>query len=286
MTATAGTLLVVATPIGNLQDMTPRAVEALRGAALVAAEDTRVTGNLLKHFGIQAALVSLHEHNERERVPELMARLRGGEDVALVSDAGTPLVSDPGFHLVAAAHEAGIRVLPLPGPSAVMTLLGAAGLPGTAFCFAGFPPSRRSERLRAFRRAAAREEMTVYFEAPHRIAATLEEMARHFGPDRLAAVGRELTKRFEEVRRGTLEELVGWLAEDEGRRQRGEFVVAVAGDPEPARNGGGIDATELLTALLGELPPAKAAAVAARVLHRPKKELYPLALALAREQVE
>jgi 16S rRNA (cytidine1402-2'-O)-methyltransferase len=275
-----GSLYVVATPIGNLDDMTPRAVEALRAAAVVAAEDTRVSRNLLGRFDVDRPLVSLHEHNERKRVPELIARLERGESVALVCDAGTPLVSDPGFHLVAAAHAAGFTVVSLPGANAAVTLLAAAGLPGATFCFGGFPPSRRAERQRLFRKAANRGEITVFYEAPHRMAATLEDMALQFGGGRLAAIGRELTKRFEEVRRGTLAELRQWLAEDDGRRLRGEFVVAVAGNPEPGACGDGIDTTELLEALLAELPPAKAAAVAAKVLHRPKKDLYAKALTL------
>lgn len=281
MSEGAGSLFVVATPIGNLDDMTPRALAVLAEADLVAAEDTRVSGLLLRHFGIQRPLVSLHEHNERRRVPELMARLQAGDRVALVSDAGTPLVSDPGYHLVAAAHEAGISVLSLPGANAAVTLLAAAGLPGTSFCFRGFPPTRRAERQRLFRRIAACEDISVWYEAPHRIAATLEDMALQFGGERLAAVGRELTKRFEEVHRAPLEALGSWLQADDGRRLRGEFVVAVAGNDGPAADAAGVDARELMEALLAELPPARAAAVAARVLHRPKKALYALALELA-----
>lgn len=281
MTTRAGTLFVVATPIGNLEDMTPRALEVLGSVALVAAEDTRVSRALLQRFGITTPLVSLHEHNERQRAPDIIARLRAGEQVALISDAGTPLVSDPGYHLVAAAHEAAITVLSLPGANAVLTLLAAAGLPGGAFCFAGFPPPRHAERLRFFREAAGRAETLVYFEAPHRIAGALEDMAAAFGAGRLAAVGRELTKRFEEVKRAPLEELVTWVQAEDGRRLRGEFVVAVAGNPTPVRAGSGIEAEGLLEVLLTELPPARAAALAARVLHRPKKELYRLALTLA-----
>ncbi|MDZ7750790.1 MAG: 16S rRNA (cytidine(1402)-2'-O)-methyltransferase [Gammaproteobacteria bacterium] len=281
MTTPPGTLYVVATPIGNLDDMTPRAVEVLRTVALVAAEDTRVSRPLLQRFGITTPLVSLHEHNERHRAPGIIARLQAGEQVALISDAGTPLVSDPGYHLVAAAHEAGVTVLSLPGANAVVTLLAAAGLPGGSFCFAGFPPVREAERRRFFRQAAGRSETLVYFEAPHRIAATLADMAREFGDGRLAAVGRELTKRFEEVKRAPLEELVTWVQAEDGRRLRGEFVVAVAGNPIPVHAVDGIEPTRLLEALLSELPPARAAALAAKVLHRPKKELYRLALTLA-----
>jgi len=280
LTTPAGTLFVVATPIGNLEDMTPRAVEVLGSVALVAAEDTRVSRALLQRFGITTPLVSLHEHNERQRAPDIIARLRAGERVALISDAGTPLLSDPGYHLVAAAHEAGITVLSLPGANAVVTLLAGAGLPGGAFCFAGFPPTRHAERLRFFRQAAGRAETLVCFEAPHRIVGALEDMALAFGPGRLAAVGRELTKRFEEVKRAPLEDLVTWVQAEGGRRLRGEFVVAVAGNPTPPRATSGIEAEELVETLLTELPPARAAALAARVLHRPKKELYRLALTL------
>lgn len=222
-----GRLLVVSTPIGNLGDLSPRAREALAGADLIACEDTRHTGLLLSRLGVKARLVSYHEHNERARVPTLLAALADGKTVALVSDAGTPLVSDPGFVLVRAAVEQGAAVEAIPGPSALLAALVASGLPPLPFTFAGFAPQKLGKRRTFFARLAALEHTVVFYESPHRLGASLADAAAAFG-DRLAIVARELTKLHEEVRRGTLTELAAAFADE---KPRGEIVVVVG----PAR---------------------------------------------------
>jgi 16S rRNA (cytidine1402-2'-O)-methyltransferase len=217
-----GTLFVVATPIGNLEDITLRALRVLREVSVVAAEDTRRSGILLRHYDIRTPLVSFHDHNEHSRTPGLLSRLRAGESVALVSDAGTPLVSDPGFGLVRQALEAGIRVEAVPGPSAVTAALSVSGLPVNGFTFAGFPPARASERERWL---AARRDVQgtqVFFEVPHRIRATLEAMLEQMG-DRWTVLARELTKVHETTRRGWISDLVAGGAEE-----RGEYVILVS----------------------------------------------------------
>lgn len=219
----AGRLLVVSTPIGNLADLSPRAREALAGADLVACEDTRHTGLLLSRLGIKARLVSYHEHNERARLPALLGALAEGKTVALVSDAGTPLVSDPGFVLVRAAVEQGAAVEAVPGPSALLAALVVSGLPPLPFTFAGFAPQKLGKRRTFFARLAALEHTVVFYESPHRLGASLADAAVAFG-DRRAIVARELTKLHEEIQRGTLAELAAAFA---GDKPRGEIVVVV-----------------------------------------------------------
>ena len=226
----AGILFVVATPIGNLEDMSFRAVRVLREADLVAAEDTRHTAKLLHHYDIRRPTASLHEHNEQEKVPALVERLRGGARIALVTDAGTPAVSDPGYRLVRAAIDAGVRVEVIPGASAVLTALVASGLPTDAFVFTGFPPPKAAARKAWFEALAAERRTLVFFEAPHRIRHTLEAALEALG-DREAALGRELTKLHEEVLRGRLSDLLHQLAVP-----RGEFTVVVAGTPNAQPN--------------------------------------------------
>jgi 16S rRNA (cytidine1402-2'-O)-methyltransferase len=216
-----GTLFIVATPIGNLEDVTHRALRVLREAALVAAEDTRRTAKLLSHFDIHTATTSFHEHNEREKLPILIGRLRAGDDVALVSDAGTPGVSDPGYRLVKAAVAERIRIEAVPGASAVLTALVASGLPTHAFTFAGFPPARAQARERWLGALADRAETLVFFEAPHRVRETLEAALRVFG-DRPAALCRELTKVHETLVRGPISEILATLEEP-----RGEFTLVI-----------------------------------------------------------
>jgi 16S rRNA (cytidine1402-2'-O)-methyltransferase len=221
-----GKLLVVATPIGNLDDLTPRARAAFEAADVIACEDTRHTGLLLHHLGIKKPLVSLHEHNERQRLPRLLADLEAGRTVALASDAGTPLLSDPGFLLVREAAARGIRIEPLPGPSALLAALVASGLPPYPFTFAGFPPPKSGKRRTFFRTWAALPHTLIFFESPHRLLASLDEAVAELG-DRPAAIARELTKLHEEVLRGALSELRMEL----GKRPslKGEFVVVVGG---------------------------------------------------------
>jgi 16S rRNA (cytidine1402-2'-O)-methyltransferase len=270
-----GRLQVVATPIGNLGDLSTRARAALAGADLIAAEDTRHTAALLKAAGIGAPLISLHEHNESRRVRELLARLAAGETLALVSDAGTPLLSDPGFELVRAAAQAGFEVQVIPGPSAITAALAVAGLPTDRFCFEGFPPSRASERRRALAALAHEPRTLVFFEAPHRILATLTDMAAAFGGTRQAVIARELTKAHETLYRGTLDEL-RVRARTQEHVQRGEITLVVHG---AATGAAGVDERLLRRAaqlLAKELPPGRAAAIAAELSGASRAAAYAL----------
>jgi 16S rRNA (cytidine1402-2'-O)-methyltransferase len=216
------TLFVVSTPIGNLEDITLRAVRILREVALIAAEDTRRTGHLLQHFEIRTPMISLHEHNERERTPGLVARLRGGESIALVSDAGTPLLSDPGFHLVREAVRVGLTVQSVPGPSSLTAALAVSGLPVDRFTFLGFPPARKTQRGAFFAGLAAQAGTLVLFEAPQRVRPTLEDVRAHLG-ERMVVLARELTKVHETVSRGWITDLLEGALED-----RGEYVILVS----------------------------------------------------------
>ncbi len=218
-----GTLYVVATPIGNLEDVTLRALRVLREVSLIAAEDTRRTARLLQHYSISTRTTSLHEHNERAKTVALVARLVAGESIALVSDAGTPVISDPGTHLVAAAHAAGVRVEPIPGASAALAVLSASGFPGGAFVFAGFPPNRSKARLAWLTAMAAETRPLIFYEAPHRIRHTLADMLTAFG-DRQLAIGREVTKAYEEL---VVRPISGHLAMLE--EERGEFTMVMEG---------------------------------------------------------
>lgn len=276
MVKAPGRLFVVATPIGNLADLSPRALEALGSAALIAAEDTRHTRLLLQAAGVVTPLVSLHAHNESQRVPELLARLADGGDVALVSDAGTPLLSDPGFELVSRAAAAGFTVHTIPGPSAITAALSVAGLPTHRFCFEGFLPPRAAERRAALAELAHETRTLVFFEAPHRIAAALEDLVAHFGAARRAAVARELTKTHETIYRGTLAELSA-RAQAQENFARGELTVVVAG---AAAGANAVDAAELrrtMEILLRELPPGRAAATAAALTGASRAAAYALA---------
>jgi 16S rRNA (cytidine1402-2'-O)-methyltransferase len=229
----AGILYVVATPIGNLEDVTLRALRILREVSLIAAEDTRRTAKLLQHYSISTRTTSLHAHNEREKAPRLLDRLRRGESVAIVSDAGTPVISDPGQTLVAAARAEGIRVESIPGASAVMAALAASGLPSSEFIFLGFPPIRSSDRVRWMSRLASEQRLVVFFEAPHRISRTLTGLAEALGPDRAIGVARELTKKHEELVVQPITALLQRFQEP-----KGEFTILVP----PATNA--IDASQ------------------------------------------
>ncbi|MDN3517404.1 16S rRNA (cytidine(1402)-2'-O)-methyltransferase [Aquisalimonas lutea] len=277
MSPGAGILYVVATPIGNLGDMTPRAVEILRGCDLVAAEDTRHSGRLLAHFGIRASLRSLHEHNENERTGELLDRLAAGASIALISDAGTPLVSDPGYQLVRGAHQAGVRVIPVPGACSPVAALSASGLPTDRFSFEGFLPARAGPRQRRLQALEQEQRTMVFLESSHRIEASLEAMAAVLGEGREAVMAREITKAHETVRAATLAGLRDEVRSDPDQR-RGEFVLVVAG--APAASASDAEQDRVLGLLLAEMPVKRAAALAARILDRPRNDCYRRALAL------
>jgi len=277
----SGVLYVVATPIGNRADITQRALDTLGRVTRVLAEDTRHSGNLLRSLGIATPLVSLHEHNEQAQIEPLLARLRAGEDLALISDAGTPLISDPGYRIVRAARQAGIAVVPVPGPSALIAALSVAGLPTDRFVFEGFLPAKSAARRARLQALAAEPRTLVFYEASHRIQECIADMASCFGAERPAVVARELTKTFEQVQDGGLAELGIWLGDDDNR-QRGEFVVLVAGAPETATAEISMEARRVLEILLRELPVKQAAALAAEITGERKNTLYQLALAGAK----
>lgn len=274
-----GTLYVVATPIGNLDDMTPRAREVLRAVDLIAAEDTRHTRQLLQSFGLQTPTFSLHEHNEARKAEEIVRRLKDGEAIALVSDAGTPLISDPGFDVVSAAREAGLPVVAIPGASAVIAALSVAGLPTDRFAFEGFLPAKSSARRERLLELAFETRTLVFYEAPHRIAEVLTDMSAAFGAERAASLSREITKRFETHYRGTLAQLAARAAEDTDM-QRGEIVIVVQGG-HAVNASSSIETERLLRALLEELSPAQAAKIAARITGEKRSEIYARALKLA-----
>lgn len=273
-----GTIYVVATPIGNLEDITRRAVRVLGEVDVVAAEDTRRTGVLLRHLGLAKPLVSYYDAVESTRAPDLIERARSGESIALVSDAGTPLVSDPGFRLIGQAHEAGIPVVPVPGPSAPLTLLSCSGLPAGRFTFLGFLPARSSARRRFVAAYGSYPDTLVLFETARRLPAALRDLAELLGP-RPAVVGRELTKRFEEIVRGNLAELAARYAADPSTaRIRGELVLAIAGAAELAA-----PATDADDPIVGERlreriaagdSPSRAARTVAAELRLPRRAVY------------
>ena len=275
----AGTLYVVATPIGNLEDMTPRAIRILSEVDLIAAEDTRHSGKLLKHFGIEAKTEALHEHNERSQVPRLIEILQAGKSIAFITDAGTPLVSDPGFHLVRSARQAGLSVIPVPGACAAIAALSAAGLPSDRFVFEGFPPAKSAARRAVFEKLREEARTLIFYESPHRILESLKEMTEIFGPEREAVLARELTKQFETVRDGTLTELSEWVNRDP-HQQLGEFVILIHGVPRAEREAVDEEAERVLRILLEELPVSQAAALAAKITGLKKNKLYEYALSL------
>jgi len=277
-----GALYVVSTPIGNLEDLTLRALRILREVDCIAAEDTRHTSQLLRHFGITTPLISLHEHNERDRLAQIATLLEQGKRVALVSDAGTPLISDPGFPLVRELRRRKLPVIPVPGPSSVLAALAVAGLPTDRFVFEGFLPAKRAARQERLQMLAREERTLVFFEASHRITETVADLALAMGQERPAVIARELTKRFEEVHSAPLHELGLWLAADP-HRTRGEFVIVVHGAP-PATLVDTLENRRFLKALLAELPVSRAVVVAAQWTRLPKKPLYELALTLREQQ--
>ncbi|MDR3427182.1 16S rRNA (cytidine(1402)-2'-O)-methyltransferase [Silvimonas soli] len=269
---------MVATPIGNLQDLTPRAQTILRSVSVIAAEDTRVTGQMLKHFGITTPMISLREHNERAMSEKLVARLAAGETVAQVSDAGTPAISDPGAQLVAAVHAAGFKVVPVPGASALTTALSGAGFMCPHTLFYGFLPPKSRQRQDAIAPLAGLPYATVFYEAPHRILDTLNDLANGFGQDRIALVARELTKTFETLRRAPLGELLAWATAD-ANQQRGEFVIVIDAAP-PAEPDEANAHDHVLRPLMAELPLKQAVALAQQITGAPRNALYERALSL------
>ncbi len=268
----------MATPIGNLDDMSARALKVLAGAALIAAEDTRHSVRLLQHFGIDTPLAACHEHNERDEGSRFIARLLAGDDVALVSDAGTPLISDPGYHLVRQARAAGIKVVPVPGACALIAALSAAGLPSDRFIFEGFLPAKSAGRRARLEQVREEPRTLIFYEAPHRILECLEDMQAVFGDERPALLARELTKTFETLKGLPLCELREFVAAD-SNQQRGECVVLVAGWTAPQDEQTiSREAQRVLDLLLADLPLKRAAALAAEITGVRKNLLYQAAL--------
>jgi len=275
---TPGTLYVVATPIGNLDDISARALKVLREVALIAAEDTRHSARLMQHFGIGTPLAACHEHNERDQGSRFITRLQAGEDVALISDAGTPLISDPGYHLVRQARAAGIAVVPVPGACALIAALSAAGMPSDRFIFEGFLPAKAVGRRARLEQVKAEPRTLIFYEAPHRILECLEDMRTVFGEERPALLARELTKTFETFKGLPLADLCAWVAAD-ANQQRGECVVLVAGWQPEDEAAISAEAMRVLELLLAEMPLKRAAALAAEITGVRKNLLYQAALA-------
>ncbi|ASI89004.1 16S rRNA (cytidine(1402)-2'-O)-methyltransferase [Vibrio mediterranei] len=267
------TLFIVPTPIGNLGDITQRALDVLNSVDIIAAEDTRHTGKLLSHFNIQTRTFALHDHNEQQKAQVLVDKLLAGESIALVSDAGTPLISDPGYHLVSQCRQAGVKVVPLPGACAVITALSASGLPSDRFSFEGFLPAKSKGRKDKFMEIAKAERTCIFYESPHRITESLADMLEALGPEREVVLARELTKTYETIQGLPLGELVEWIEEDENRK-RGEMVLLIHGYREPVTDTLPDEATRTLAILVKELPLKKAAAATAEIYNLKKNALY------------
>ena len=273
-----GHLYIVATPIGNLSDLSPRALKVLGGVTRICAEDTRTTGSLLAHFGIRTALTALHEHNESSATGALVAALQAGESLALVSDAGTPLVSDPGFVLVRAAREAGVPVIALPGPCAAVAALSVSGIATDRFVFEGFLPPKPQARLKRLQELAGETRTLVFYESSHRITDCVDAIAEAFGAERRLCLARELTKLYEDGITASAGEVARWVRAD-ANRERGEFVLVCAG--APVQESG--DGERVLRVLLRELGASQAAKLAAEISGQRKNDLYALALQLKPE---
>lgn len=275
--SSAGVLFVVATPIGNLEDISARALRVLREVSLIAAEDTRHSARLMQHFGIATPLAACHEHNERDEGGRFIGRLLAGEDVALISDAGTPLISDPGYHLVRQARAAGVRVVPVPGACALVAALSAAGLPSDRFIFEGFLPAKQAARRARLEHLREEPRTLIFYEAPHRILECLQDLEAVFGEGRPALLGRELTKTFETLKDLPLAELRAWVEADSNQR-RGECVLVVGGWQAPEDDAVSSEALRVLDLLLAEIPLKRAAAMAAEITGVRKNLLYQVAL--------
>ncbi|RPH28577.1 16S rRNA (cytidine(1402)-2'-O)-methyltransferase [Buttiauxella warmboldiae] len=273
----ASTLYIVPTPIGNLGDITQRALSVLQSVDLIAAEDTRHTGLLLQHFAINARMFALHDHNEQQKSETLLAKLQQGQSIALVSDAGTPLINDPGYHLVRTCREAGIRVVPLPGPCAAIAALSAAGLPSDRFCYEGFLPAKSKGRRDALKAIEQEPRTLIFYESTHRLLDSLDDICAVLGESRYVVLARELTKTWESIHGAPIGELAAWVKEDENRR-KGEMVLIVEGFKAPADDALPADALRTLALLQTELPLKKAAALAAEIHGVKKNALYKYAL--------
>ncbi len=273
-----GTLYVVATPMGNLQDITLRAIEILKKVDKIAAEDTRHSAPLLKHFSITKPTLSMHEFNERERLSIVLDYLEAGESVALISDAGTPLISDPGFHLVREAKERGFKVVPVPGACAAIAALSVAGLPTDKFTFEGFLPAKTEARRNKLNILRHETRTMIFYEAPHRLLSTLQTMTEVYGGERIAVVARELTKVYESILNNSLQELVAYYTKHENEL-RGEIVILVEGVNKEETEGKEVIPEQVLDILLEELPLKQAASLASKITGERKNVLYEMALA-------
>ncbi|TRN23841.1 16S rRNA (cytidine(1402)-2'-O)-methyltransferase [Vibrio furnissii] len=267
------TLYIVPTPIGNLGDITQRALDVLSSVDVIAAEDTRHSGKLLSHFNIQTKTFALHDHNEQQKAQVLVEKLLSGQSIALVSDAGTPLISDPGYHLVTQCRQAGVKVVPLPGACAVITALSASGLPSDRFSFEGFLPAKSKGRKDKFMEIAKVERTCIFYESPHRITESLQDMLAILGPEREVVLARELTKTFETIQGMPLGELIEWIDADENRK-RGEMVLLIHGYRDSAEDTLPEEALRTLGILTQELPLKKAAAMTAEIYNLKKNALY------------
>lgn len=276
-TDTVGCLYIVPTPIGNLADITERAINVLRTCDAIAAEDTRHSGQLMQHLGIRATMFALHEHNERQRADQVIERLQRGESIALISDAGTPLISDPGYVLVQHCRQAGIKVVALPGACAFVTALSGAGLPTDRFSFEGFLPAKPQQRRKRLEQLAGDTRTMVFYESPHRITDTLADLITTIGSERPLVLARELTKQFETYLTGTIGEVQQQVLSD-SNQQRGEMVLILGGAPEVEEDDVNPAALRTLNLLRNELPLKKAAALAAEIHGARKNTLYQLAL--------
>lgn len=276
--STTGTLYIVATPIGNLKDISQRALDTLQSVDFIAAEDTRHSARLLQHFTISTRTISLHEHNERDRSAELIVFLKQGRDIALITDAGTPLLSDPGFYLVQQAREANITVSPIPGACAAIAALSAAGLPCNSFIFEGFLPAKSANRLQHLAELKNETRTLIFYEAPHRILAMISDLIEIFGGARKAVVAREITKTFETFFSHSLEEIHRWLTEDT-QQQQGEFVVLVHGAEKMTESDqSSLKSREILNILLKELSAKQAVSLATKITGENKNRLYQWAI--------
>lgn len=277
----SGTLYVVATPIGNLSDISRRALGVLAGVDLIAAEDTRHSGRLLQQYHITTKTLALHDHNERDRAPDVVERLSQGKSVALISDAGTPLISDPGFHLVRLAREQGIKVVPVPGASAMLAALSAAGLPSDRFVFEGFLPAKSAARKKRLEAMASESCTVIFYEAPHRLLETLADMVAVLGENRHVVLARELTKTFETIKGDAVATLLQWASADPDQ-QKGEMVLLVKGVEGDDSEGATAEGQRILRLLMAELPLSQASALAAKITGIKKKPLYQFGLSLAK----